>query len=126
MRLTALLSIIISEILILGLLVLDVSADKLSLISTLVLVVVTAFASSALLRNFKGLKTSKNYLISGIIGVVIAIFYYLWAKDNLTAMVNWLRESGIYFLMLLILLAALVLFFTSVNKKNTPQKIEEE
>ncbi|MEQ8907560.1 MAG: hypothetical protein RIC95_00075 [Vicingaceae bacterium] len=122
MRLAALLSIIVSEILILGLLVLDVSADKLSLISTLVVVVITAFASSALLRNINSLKSSKNYLISGILGLVIAFFYYVWAQDNLTPLVEWLRNSGIYFLMLIILLAALGLFFSKPASK--PKKVE--
>ena len=117
MRLAALLSIIVSEILIVGLFVIDLGSEKLSLISTLVMALLIAFALSAILRNIKSLKLTQNYLISGLLGVIISVFYYLWAIDNLINLVDWLKTSGVYFLMLGILLAALVLFFTS-NKSN--------
>tara|TARA_B100000965_G_C19565826_1_gene746795 strand:- start:410 stop:778 length:369 start_codon:yes stop_codon:yes gene_type:complete len=119
MRLAALLTIIISQILILGISTISISADKLSFISTLVVVLIVAFASSALLRNIQSLKVRNNYIISSIIGVILAIFYYLWAKENVNATVDWLRETGIYFLMLFIVLAALVLFFTKSKDKSS-------
>lgn len=119
MRLAALLTIIISQILILGISTISISADKLSFISTLVVVLIVAFASSALLRNIQSLKVRNNYIISSIIGVILAIFYYLWAKENVNATVDWLRETGIYFLMLFIVLAALVLFFTKSKDKQS-------
>lgn len=119
MRLAALLTIIISQILILGISTISISADKLSFISTLVVVLIVAFASSALLRNIQSLKVRNNYIISSIIGVIHAIFYYLWAKENVNATVDWLRETGIYFLMLFIVLAALVLFFTKSKDKSS-------
>jgi uncharacterized membrane protein len=118
MRLAALLSILVSEVLILGLFVIDLSSEKLSLISTLVMALLIAFALSAILRNIKSLKLSKNYLVSGILGVILSVFYYIWAVENLTSFVDWLKSSGIYFLMLGILLAALVLFFTSPKSKQ--------
>ena len=119
MRLAALLTIIISQILILGISTISLSADKLSLISTLVVVLIVAFASSALLRNIQSLKVRNNYIISSIVGVILAIFYYLWAKENVNATVDWLRDTGIYFLMLFIIIAALVLFFTKSKDKSS-------
>lgn len=124
MRLAALFSIIISEILLIGLFVIDLSSEKLSLISTLVMALLIAFSLSALLKNMRNLKVSKNYLISGILGVILSIFYYIWAIENLTNFVTWLKSTGVYFLMLGVLLAALVLFFTSnKSKKSNPKEL---
>lgn len=124
MRLAALLSIVVSEVLILGLFVIDLSSEKLSLISTLVMALLIAFAFSAILRNIKSLKLSKNYMISGILGVILSIFYYIWAVENLNALVVWLKTSGTYFLMLGILIAALVLFLSKPKNKETEPKQE--
>lgn len=124
MRLAALFCIIISEILLIGLFVIDLSSEKLSLISTLVMALLIAFSLSALLKNMRNLKVSKNYLISGILGVILSIFYYIWAIENLTNFVTWLKSTGVYFLMLGVLLAALVLFFTSnKSKKSNPKEL---
>jgi len=121
MRIASLLGIILSELLIIALFVWNISASSLSLISTMVVVVVFAFAASALLRNIKSMKLTKNYGISGIIGIIVGIIYYIWAADNLESMVLWLRDVGIYFLFLFILLCALYLFLS--NKKGN-QEIE--
>lgn len=116
MRSGALVTVIVSEILILLLIGMDISANSLSLVSTLVVVVVTAFACSALLRNFKSLILRKNYLISGIIGVVIGVLYFIWAADNLENMVYWLQRYGVELLLLIILICALILFFFKGHK----------
>jgi peptidoglycan/LPS O-acetylase OafA/YrhL len=100
----------------------DISANSLSLVSTLVVVVVTAFACSALLRNFKSLILRKNYLISGIIGVVIGILYFIWASKNLEDMVLWLKKYGVDLLLLVILACALVLYFFKGRRSHSPQK----
>lgn len=115
MRAAALGSIIISELLIIALFALDISASSLSLFSTMVVVVLVAFSSSALLRNSKSMKLTKNYTISGIIGLIAGIAYFIWSADNLEAMVLWLKNFGIYFLLIFIFICSLILFFSNKN-----------
>lgn len=126
MRTIALAIIILSEILILALLALDFGASSLSMVSTLVAVVVAAFAASALLRNIKSMKLSRNYIISGICGVIVGIAYYLWAKENLEAMVHWLKEYGVYVLMVIILVCSLILYFSNRKKETTPSTVSDQ
>lgn len=121
MRAAALILIAISELLILLLLNMDLSASSLSMISTLVVVVTFAFASSALLRNIRSLKLGKNYMISGIVGVIIGVIYYLWAGENLESLVIWLKSSGIDLMLVIIFVAALFLFLNK-GKKAIPSK----
>lgn len=118
MRAGALLTIIVCEILILLLIGIDISANSLSLISTLVVVVLTAFSFSALLRNFQSLTLKKNYLISGIIGIVVGISYFIWAADNLEDMVHWLQKYGVELLLLIILGCAGILYFFRGSKND--------
>ena len=122
MRTGALITIIVCEILILTLLSMDISSNSLSLVSTLVTVVVAAFTFSALLQNFKSLTLRKNYLISGIIGVIIGIIYFIWASKNLEDMVLWLKKYGVDLLLLVILACALVLYFFKGRRSHSPQK----
>ena len=117
MRTAALIMITLSQFMILILTSLEISASSLSLFTTLITVVVFAFAASALLRNIKSMSLSRNYMISGIIGVVIGIIYFIWAGDNLERMVLWMKDFGIYFLMALAVICAFILFFSS-NKKD--------
>ena len=118
MRLGALLTIVVCEILITAVLILKMSADTLILISTLVVALSAIFSASALLANFKSLRLRRNYLISGIVGVILALLYYLWASENLDATIDWLQNSGIYLLMALIFLSALLLYFTPPKSKK--------
>ncbi len=118
MRLGALLTIVVCEILITAVLILKMSADTLILISTLVVALSAIFSASALLGNFKSLRLRRNYLISGIVGVILALLYYLWASENLDAVIDWLQNSGIYLLMALIFLLALLLYFTPPKSKK--------
>lgn len=120
MRTAALISILLSELLIIALFSWNISASSLSLISTLVVVVVFAFSASALLRNIKSMKLSRNYTFSGLIGVVMGIVYYIWAGDNLQAMVEWLKDFGIYFLLIFIFICSLFIFFTNRNSEKKP------
>ncbi len=125
MRTATIFGILLSELLIIALFKWEISSSALSLISTMVVVVVVAFAISALLRNIKSLKLSRNYSLSGIIGVVLGIAYFLWAKDNLEAMVNWLKDFGIYFLLLFIFICCLFLFFTNRTKAVQAESLSE-
>jgi len=122
MRIFALILIALAELMILLLLNVDLSASSLSLISTLVVVVATAFASSALLRNLRSVKLGRNYLISGIIGIIIGVIYYLWAGKNLASFVVWLKNSGIDLMLALIFVAALFLFANKGRKKPGSQQ----
>ena len=118
MRPGALLTIIVCEILILLLIGMDINANSLSLVSTLVVVVVTAFSFSALLRNFKSLTLKKNYLVSGIIGIVVGLIYFIWAGDNLDDMIYWLQKYGVELLLLIILACAVILYFFKGRKQE--------
>jgi len=126
MRTAALILIVISELLILLLLNLELSASSLSLISTLVVVVTFGFASSALLRNIKTIKLGRNYTISGIIGVVVGVFYYLWASKNIDSLVRWLKNSGIDVLLIIIFISALFLFFNKGRKREKTTELESK
>lgn len=119
MRLISLTVILLAELLILFLHSTDLSAAKLSMISTLVVVVISAFASSALLRNIKNLKLSRNYLISGIFGVIISIVYYIWSANNLEVFAKWLRGTGTHLLFVIIFLSALYLYFAKRKSKSS-------
>ena len=109
----------VCEILILLLIGMDINANSLSLVSTLVVVVVTAFSFSALLRNFESLTLKKNYLLSGIIGIVLGVLYFIWASDNLEDMVSWLQKYGVEFLLLIILICAMILYFFKGRKTES-------
>ena len=95
-----------------------ISGGSLSFLLTLVVVVLVAFASSALLRNFKTLKMTRNYTYSGIIGVVIGIFFYMWVKSNIEALSNWFAENGITVLLVINLICALTIFLAPKPKKH--------
>ena len=125
MRAGALATILVCEILVLMMMAIDIDSSSLSFVSTLVVVVLVAFTLSALLRNVKSLTLTKNYAITGAIGVVAGIVYYWWAGDHLDAMVLWLQSYGIYFLMLVIFLCALILYFSKGENKAHPIALEK-
>ena len=116
MRAAALTLIIICEIFIGISLNLEIDASSLSFLTTLIIVVVSAFASSALLRNIKSLNLTKNYGISSVIGVVLGILYYMWIADHVQDMVDWILAYGKYILLLIILVCAFVLYFDRAVK----------
>lgn len=88
----------------------------LSFLLTLIVVVILAFATSALLRNAKSVKMTRNYTISGIVGVIIGIFFFVWVRDNTAALINWFEQYGLIILLAINILAALFIFF---GKKKT-------
>ena len=121
MRIAAIINIIVSEILILVLLTYEVNASTISLISTMVVVVLISFTLSAALRYIKALHLTRNYLISGSIGVFLGIVYYLWASSNVENIIHWFESYGINILLFVILLNALFLFIYKGNKKAEPE-----
>ena len=90
----------------------EINEESLRFATTLVLVVVTAFTLSAVLRNIKSIHMPRNYTISGIAGVVVGIIYYNWVGEHLAALVNWLHNYGLLILLLLIFISAAVLYLT--------------
>lgn len=122
MRAGALLTILVCELLVLMMMSVDIDSNSLSFVSTLVVVVIVAFTFSALLRNIKSLTLTKNYGLSGLLGVVAGILYYWWAGEHLDTMVHWLKNYGVYFLMLIIFICALILYFY----KGVKKEVEEE
>jgi H+/Cl- antiporter ClcA len=125
MRAGALLTILVCELLVLMMMSLDIDSNSLSFVSTLVVVVIVAFTFSAVLSNIKSLTLTKNYGVSGIFGIVAGILYYWWAGDHLDAMVHWLQNYGVYFLMLIIFLCALILFFYKGVQNKVEKQVKE-
>ena len=99
---------------------LDVGSGSLSFLLTLIIVVLAAFASSAMLRNMKSLKMTRNYTYSGIIGVLVGILFYFWVKSNIEALTTWFAEHGLTFLLVINIICALTIFFV-----KKPEKLEE-
>lgn len=90
----------------------------LSFMLTMILVVIVAFASSAFLRNIKSLTMTRNYTVSGIIGIVIGIVFFFWIRNNTEAMVTWFEANGLTILLGINILAALVIFLVKPAKKE--------
>ncbi|WP_417608378.1 hypothetical protein [Owenweeksia hongkongensis] len=96
----------------------DINPTSLSFLLTLILVIVIAFASSALLRNMQSLKMTRNYTISGVIGIVLGIIFFFWIRDNTAAVIAWFNQYGLIILLGINLLAALYIFFAKKPKKE--------
>ena len=96
----------------------DIDTGSLSFLTSLIIVVISAFASSALLRNIKKLSLSKNYTISGIVGVLAGYLFYTWISGHLDAAVLWLKNYGIYILLFIILASAFMLYMTKSHKQK--------
>ena len=97
---------------------LSISGNSLSFLLTLVVVVLVAFAGSAILRNVKSLKMTKNYTYSGLLGVVIGIFFYIWVKDNIHALSEWFGAHGLSILLIINIICALTIFLVGKPKKK--------
>ncbi|GGF73658.1 hypothetical protein [Wenyingzhuangia marina] len=123
MKTGALLTILVSELLILMMMSVDIQSSSLSFVSTLVVVVIVAFSFSAILQNIKSLTTSKKYGISGLMGIAAGLLYFWWASDHFNAIVQWLKTYGVYFLFLIIFICALFLYTYKGDKKR--KNIEE-
>lgn len=100
----------------------NINNDSLQFMTTLVLVVLAAFTISAILRNFKSIRMPRNYLISGIFGVIIGVVYFNWVGQHLDALTEWLKFYGLLVLLLIILVSAVILYLTnSSSDKKTNQ-----
>ena len=108
--------IIISEIVIAITRDKEINTDSLSFLTTLIVVVISAFAISALLRNIKKLTLSRNYTISGIVGVAVGVLFYSWINVHLDATVEWIKDYGLYILLLIIFISACILYFSKGRK----------
>tara|TARA_R110002072_G_scaffold200539_13_gene358278 strand:+ start:554 stop:937 length:384 start_codon:yes stop_codon:yes gene_type:complete len=126
MRIFAISLILVSELAIVIGVKSNLNADNISLISTLIVVLFVSFTMSAILNQIKSLKLKKNYLISRIVGIVVAIVYYLWIKANMDRMMAWLDKNGLYFLLFLIAVGAIMLFFTNYKKSAKRVLVDEE
>jgi len=98
----------------------------------LIVVVVSAFASSALLRNLEKMKLTRNYIISGIVGIIAGVLYYTWISVHLDATLDWLKNYGIYILLLIILFSAIALYLSNPPEEivstpdNSPENAESD
>ena len=97
--------------------ILSVSSGYVSFMLTLVMVVLVAFASSALLRNVQNLKMTRNYMYSGLIGVVFGLIFVFWINSNISAFSDWFAENGLGMLLIINIICALTIFFAPKPKK---------
>lgn len=88
---------------------------------TMIVVVVAAFAVSAVLRNIQSITMTRNYTISGIIGIALGIGFFLWIQNNTAALISWFEEHGLTILLGLNILGALTIFFVSSKKKSSQE-----
>ena len=102
----------------------EISSGSLSFLLTLVVVVFVAFAASAVLRNSKSLKMSRNYTYSGILGVIIGIIFYVWIKSNIEQLTEWFAEHGLGLLLILNVICALTIFFVKKRKTQASTAVE--
>jgi len=124
--------IVISEIIIAITWDKEINTGSLSFLTTLIIVVISAFTSSALLRTIKKLTLPRNYGISGIIGIVSGYLFYSWINVHLDTAVEWLKNYGIYILLLTILLSAFILYLSkghkakAVDVPTVPEPVDAE
>lgn len=97
---------------------LSISSGYLSFLLTLVMVVLVAFASSAFLRNIKNLKMTRNYMYSGIMGVVFGLIFIFWVNSNISALTDWFEANGLGLLLIINVICALTIFFAPKRKKQ--------
>ena len=124
MRIYALGLIILTDIIIGLTRDMDVNSSGLNFLLTLIIVVIVAFAASALLRNAKNIKMTRNYSISGILGIVVGIIFFFWIRANTEALLEWFRNHGLTILLLLNVIAGLTIFFSKPSKKAENQLAE--
>jgi Na+-driven multidrug efflux pump len=98
--------------------VLSVSSGYVSFMLTLVMVVLVAFASSALLRNVQNLKMTRNYMYSGLIGVVFGLIFVFWINSNISAFSDWFEANGLVMLLIINVICALTIFLVPKPKKK--------
>lgn len=118
MKTGALATILVCELLIMTMMSVDIKSSSLSFISTLVVVVIVAFSFSALLQKKKDIASSKKYGISGLLGVVVGLFYFWWANEHFDTIVHWLKTYGVYILFIIITICALFLYTYKGDLKN--------
>ena len=110
MRGAFLILIILCEIVIALTRRINVDAFSLSLVTTLMVVVIMAFMISAPLQKIKSMSLARNYMVSGIIGVIVGILYFTWVRSHLDSMLLWLKNYGLFILLSIIFISALVLY----------------
>ena len=118
MREALLFLIIICEVIIALTKGIQVDESSLSIMTTLVVVMLVAFTVSAILRNFKNMGMTRNYAVSGVIGFAVGIVYLAWVRAHLGGMLSWIETYGLYILLLLIFLSAVVLYLKGPSKKE--------
>lgn len=126
MRTAVLSTTLACQLLILMMMNVNIDSNSLSFVSTLVVVVVIAFTFSGLLSKIKKLTLIKNYSLSGILGIIAGILFYLWASQNLDSMILWLKNNGVYFLMFIIFLCTLFLYLYKGATKEIPQETHQK
>ncbi len=101
-----------------------ISGGSLSFLLTLVVVVLAAFTVSALLRNARSISMTKNYVYSGLVGLILGIIFYFWVKQSIEGWTKWFNDNGLTVLLILNVICALVIFFVS-KPKGKIKAVEE-
>ena len=100
----------------------DVDKSALSLVTTLMVVVITAFMISGPMQKIKSLSLARNYMVSGIIGVIVGIIFYTWVGDHLDYLLQWLKTYGLFILLLIIFISASGLYLKAPSYHNKEEK----
>ena len=124
MRGAFLVLIILCEIVIALTRKIDVDKSALSLVTTLMVVVIMAFMISGPLQRIKSLSLARNYMVSGIVGVIVGIIFYTWVGDHLDYLLEWLKNYGLFILLLIIFVSATVLYFKGPSSHKKEEKVE--
>ena len=103
---------------------LNPNTSSVMLLLALLMVVITSFAFSALLRNFKSLSMKRNYMISGVLGIIVGLITYFFMQEHIQVVMSWFENNGVLFLVGINLVCALVIFFSSRKKKREAEHTE--
>lgn len=116
--------LVLCELIIAALWKTNLNAATLKFLTTLIVVVVVSFSVSAFLGIFKNFKLSRNYLLSGILGIISGIAFHMGFSDDMDALTKWLDNYAVYTLLIFILISACILFFYKGGRNNGEKAIK--
>lgn len=124
MRVFVLGLIVLCELMIAALWKTNLNASSLKFLTTLIVVVVVSFSVSAFLSFFKNFKLSRNYTLSGILGIISGIAFNMGFSDDMEALTTWLENYAVYTLLFLIFISACILYFYKGSRNSGEKTIK--
>ena len=95
------------------------NSEKVAILISMILTVIMAFVFSALSHQVRVRQIRYKYGVSGVLGLVCGILCYMAIKDSAFLSLEWINSYGKLLLIGMNVLAALFLFFTKREKKQT-------